>query len=284
MKKLVLSAHLQTKLDRLKKKAGELQYLGSDLSTLENQRIVAIVGTRKPTPYGKTVTEQLAEGLARAGVSVISGNAMGVDVIAQKAALGAGGRVVAVVPSGLDNIYPATNRPHAKAVIENGGTVISEFEAGHVPTRYDFLHRNRIIAALSDLVLIPEAAEKSGSLNTAKHALEMKIPIGAVPGPVTSNLSSGTNKLLKDGAHVIRNADDVLELLGMDKAQQTSLNLQGASPAESAILKAISEGIVEPYEIQIRAGISTTDFQIAVTVLEVQGRLTSTSVGTLRLL
>jgi DNA processing protein len=284
MKKLTLSTLLSTKIDRLNKKVSTLHYIGTDPSLFDSQPIVAIVGTRKPTPYGKAVTEQLADGLARAGITIVSGNAMGVDAIAQKSALQAGGRVISVIPSGLDVIYPATNRTLAKNICDGGGAVISEFGLGHTPTRYDFLHRNRIIAALSDIVLIPEAAEKSGSLNTAKHAFDMNIPLAAVPGPITSTMSSGTNALLKDGAKVVRAIEDVLEILGVTRAKQTSMNLEGNSAAETAVLHAINNGIFDIHEIQTETKLSTADFQMAVTMLEVAGRIKTADVGTLRII
>jgi DNA processing protein len=173
----------------------------------------------------------------------------------------------------------------AEQIIKQGGTILTEFGPGHNPMAHDFLDRNRIIAALSDIVIIPEAAERSGSLNTARHAKEMGVPIGAVPGQVTSSMSSGTNKLLKDGAHIIRNVEDILELLHIDTSQrQMTLNLEGDNDAQTAVLLAVSEGIVDPHEIQIKTQLPATEFQMAVTMLEVQGRLTSTDLGTLRLL
>jgi DNA processing protein len=285
MKKLTLNEQFSTKLNRLPLKVEQLFYMGSDLSEFTDSPIVAIVGTRKPTPYGKTVTEELASKLARAGVVIISGNALGIDVIAQKAAIAAGGSVISVVPSDLNHIYPATNRPFVDKIIATGGTLLSEHESNVQPMAHEFLDRNRIIAALSDIVIIPEAAERSGSLNTAKHAKQIGVAIGAVPGQVTSTLSSGTNKLLKDGAHIIRNADDVLELLNIDKSQQqTSLNLTGDNDAQTAVLKAVQSGIVDPQEIQSETNLSPQDYMTAVTMLEVSGRVTTTDLGTLRLL
>ena len=281
MKELTLTPHLKKKLRRLAKEPEKL-YCAGDPAILEGHTIVAIVGTRKPTPYGKAMTTKLAGDLAKAGVIIASGNAIGVDVIAQKAALDNDGKVISVLPSGLDNIYPATNRRVAEQIRETSGLLISEYKPGHNPTRYDFLHRNRLIAAMSDLVIVVEAAEKSGSLNTAKHAKDIKMPIAAVPGNVTSPMSSGTNALLKEGAHLVRSAEDVLKILGISpSAKQTLLNLEGDDEIQTRILQSISSGIADPHEIQTQANISATEFQVAVTMLEVNGRIATNDLGQL---
>jgi len=284
MKKLTLSNHFKNKLNRLKDKVGPLTYLGADLSEYDNKPMVAIVGTRKPTPYGKMMTEQLAEGLARAGVVVISGNALGVDGIAHSATLLAGGKTISVLPSGLDNIYPATNRQIGLDIVKSGGTLISEYPSDHQPRKEDFLHRNRLIAALSDVVVIPEAAANSGSLNTANHAKQMDIPICAVPGNTTSPMSAGTNYLLKTGGQVVTEAGDILKLLNIDTSQkQTQLDLMGDSPAETLILQKIAAGLTTNDQIQTGSDLSTAEFQTAITMLEVQGKVAQNSLGSWRL-
>ncbi len=283
MKKLTVTDTLQRRLSRLSNPPAELLYKGDDPHILLQCPVVAIVGTRKPTPYGKTVTKQLAEELARAGVVVISGNAMGVDVLAQKAALDAGGKVIAVLPSGLDKPYPAANKAIVEKILENGGALISEYPAGHSPTRYDFLHRNRLIAALADMVVIPEAAKKSGSLNTAKHAKEAGVPIGVVPGNITSHMSSGTNALLSQGVHAIRNAEDALAILGIDTTKQTSLDLVGDNETQTAILNIIKNGVVDPSDIQSTLQLSAVDYHMAITMLEVNKRILITDSGTIQL-
>lgn len=284
MKKLVLNGQFNAKLSRLDVKVGELTYLGADLADYENLPIVSIVGTRKPTPYGKMMTEKLAEDLARAGVVVVSGNALGVDVIAQESALKAGGRVISVLPSGLDNIYPATNRQIAEKIIVSNGTLITEFEPGHVPMAHDFLHRNRIVAALSDAVIIPEAAIRSGSLNTAKHAKAMNIPVFVVPGNATSPMSGGTNQLLKEGARVITEASDIYETLGIKKTnRQTELDLEGDNDAESLVLQAIANGVFDQDSLALETDLSIIDIQTNITMLEVRGRIAQDSLGFWRL-
>ncbi len=278
MKKLVLEGTTADKLSRLSKKVAMLHYVGIDPKRLIEGPIVAIVGTRKLSPYGQQVTEMLSSGLARAGVTIISGNALGVDVFAQKCALEAGGKVIAVVPSGLDNVYPATNRRVADAIVSSGGAILSEYEAGHKPMRHEFLDRNRIIAALSDAVIIPEAAEQSGSLNTASHALKMQIPVYAVPGPITSQLSGGTNALLKNEARVITEVEDILHILNISH-QNSQQSLLGSNEQETAILSAISNGVHDVALLGIQLQLATSELQNSLTMLEIDGRVYQNSIG-----
>ncbi len=165
----------------------------------ERRTAIAIVGTRKPTPYGREVTYQLSYELAKRGVVVISGLALGVDGIAHQAALDAGGTTIAVLPTSIESIHPATHRELARRITENGGALISEYGAGDPVFKTNFVARNRIVTALSDGILITEAAAKSGSLTTANFALEQGRPVMVVPGNITSPMSMGCNNLLRVG-------------------------------------------------------------------------------------
>ncbi len=171
---------------------------------------IAIVGSRLPTPYGRTMTERLAGGLAERGVTVVSGFARGIDTIAHTSSLKSGGRTIAVLGSGIDVIYPPENRELAKEIIKNGA-VISEFPMGCQPERMNFPRRNRIISGLTTGTIVVEAAEKSGAIITANYALEQGRDVFAVPGPVSSAKSRGTNRLIKMGAKLVEDADDVIE-------------------------------------------------------------------------
>ncbi|MBU2591229.1 MAG: DNA-processing protein DprA [Nitrospinota bacterium] len=171
---------------------------------------IAIVGSRLPTPYGRTMTERLAKGLAERGVTVVSGFARGIDTIAHTSSLKSGGRTIAVLGSGLDIIYPSENRELAKEIIKNGA-IISEFPMGCQPERMNFPRRNRIISGLTTGTIVVEAAEKSGAIITANYALEQGRDVFAVPGPVSSAKSRGTNRLIKMGAKLVEDADDVIE-------------------------------------------------------------------------
>ncbi len=173
---------------------------------------LAVVGTRNPSSYGAQVTEQLTRELVRAGFVIVSGLARGVDTIAHRAALRAGGRTVAVLGSGLDFIYPAENKRLASE-IEANGAVVTEFSFGTKPDASNFPKRNRIISGLTLGTLVVEAGQKSGALITAAFALEQGREVFAIPGPITSVRSQGTNRLIQDGARLVQTADDILQEL-----------------------------------------------------------------------
>jgi DNA processing protein len=176
-------------------------------------RSVAVVGARAATGYGEHVTAELAAGLADRGVTVVSGGAYGVDGAAHRAAVGSGGCTVAFLAGGVDRLYPS-GHTELFARMRRDGAVISELPCGASPTRWRFLLRNRLIAAVSAATVVVEAGARSGSLNTANHALALERPLGAVPGPVTSVSSSGCNRLLREsGAVCITSADDVMDMV-----------------------------------------------------------------------
>jgi DNA processing protein len=174
---------------------------------------VAIVGSRRPSPYGEAVAEQLGLDLARAGVIVVSGLALGIDAAAHRGALNGGGVTVAVMGTGVDVIYPSAHTVLAEAILAAGGALVSQFPDGTAPRRHHFPARNHTIAALSDVVVVVEAAEGSGALITAEAALDLHKEVMAVPGSVFSPLSVGTHGLLRDGAGLVQNARDVLAAL-----------------------------------------------------------------------
>ena len=174
----------------------------------------AIVGSRRPSPYGEAVAEQLGAELAAAGVIVISGLAVGIDAAAHRGALLGGGTTIAVMGTGVDLVYPAAHTSLAEQIIASGGALVSQFPDGTLPRRHHFPARNWTMAALSDVVVVVEAAEGSGALITAEAALELNKEVMAVPGSVFSPLSIGTHALIRDGASLVQNARDVLTSLG----------------------------------------------------------------------
>lgn len=178
----------------------------------EDQHSIAIVGTRHPTRYGKLTAERLAFELGALGITVVSGMARGIDTFSHEGALSAGGRSIAVFGSGLDVIYPPENREVMEKIIDNGA-VISEFPMGTGPEKQNFPVRNRIISGLSLGTVVVEAASKSGSLITARLALEQGREVFAVPGSIASDKSKGTNNLLKLGAKLVEGVDDIIEEL-----------------------------------------------------------------------
>ena len=239
--------------------------------------VVAIVGTRKPSRYGVEVTSRIAYDLAKSGVIIVSGLALGVDALAHQAALDAGGITIGVVMDELPDISPKTNVPLAKRMIDSGGAVISEWSKGDNTTfnRASFLKRNRLVSGLADAVIITEAAAKSGTLNTASHALAQGREVFVVPGNITSPLSEGCNNLLKQGATPITCAQDVLEviapnLLPSNKQKQPSL-LFGDTPAETTILQLIASGVRDGEALQQQSKLSAAEFSTALTMLEING-------------
>jgi DNA processing protein len=191
------------------------------------QRSVALIGARAATSYGEHVAIDLAAELSASGIVVVSGAAYGIDGAAHRAALAAGGPTIALLAGGVDRPYPA-GHGDLIARISAAGAVIAEVPPGSAPTKWRFLQRNRLIAALADATVVVEAGWRSGSLNTAGHAVAMGRPLGAVPGPVTSAASAGSHRLLREfGAMCITSADDVRELLGA-ASSATGAALAGA--------------------------------------------------------
>jgi len=191
---------------------------------------LAVVGSRKISDYGKAVTEQIVNELAGSGLTIVSGMAIGVDAVAHQTALKAGGKTVAVLGSGINQIYPATNRNLARQIIESGGAIISEFPLGTPPYKSNFPQRNRIISGLSLGVLVTEATEDSGALITTKYALDQNREIFAVPGDIFRLSAGGPNKLIKLGAKAVTSADEILETLNLQQAKNFKA-AQAVAPA-----------------------------------------------------
>jgi DNA processing protein len=186
-----------------------LLYLRGELRR-EDELAVAVVGSRKTSPYGRWFTEKIGEDLARYGITVVSGMARGIDAVAHKGALQGGGRTVAVLGCGVDVIYPSENRDLFHQIIEHGA-ILSEFPMASPPEGGHFPRRNRIISGLSIGVVIVQASAKSGSLITAGYALEQGREVFAVPGNVGAEGSRGTNRLIKEGAKLVESSEDILE-------------------------------------------------------------------------
>lgn len=186
-----------------------LLYVRGDLKE-EDELAVAIVGSRKTTPYGRWITEKMGQELARHGITIVSGMARGIDSHAHWGALSGGGRTIAVLGCGVDVVYPPENRNLYKRIIDQG-TVLSEFAMGSPPEGGHFPKRNRIISGLSLGVVVVQASMESGSLITANYALEQGREVFAVPGNVGSDSSRGTHQLIKDGAKLVESSEDILE-------------------------------------------------------------------------
>ncbi len=253
--------------------------LGVPLNELLKAPVVAIVGSRKVSPYGKSVTEQLATDLASRGVVIVSGLALGVDGIAQKAAIEAGGKVIAVLPNGLDQIYPASNRELAKQILNTGGAIITEYPAGSEPFKSNFVARNRIVSGLAQALLITEAAEKSGSLHTANFALEQNREVCVVPGNINSPYSAGTNNLIKSGATVVTDVNDVLAAIGLDSRPVKKREIIASNENEYILMHLINDGVFEADELLINSELETDVFNQTLTMLEITGKIKPAGAG-----
>ncbi len=235
---------------------------------------VALVGTRKFSDYGKAVATKIGRDLARAGVTVVSGLARGVDGLAHEAALDVEGQTVAVIGSGLDkpSLYPREHWRLAEAMVERGGCVLSEYPPGVGPERHHFPERNRIIAGVSLAVLVVEAPEKSGALITAYQALEYNREVMAVPGRIFDANAQGTNILLSKGATLVTSAADVGAALGLEmKERKKEITTPKLSDLEQRVLMTLN---VEPQLIDTivtRAALPISTVATTVTSLELQG-------------
>lgn len=231
---------------------------------------VSIVGTRKPTSYGKQVTADIASRLAENGAVIISGLAHGIDGVAHEAAVSAGGTSIAVLANGLDKIYPAAHSSLAKKIVETSGAIVSEYEPGTLPLQYRFLERNRLVSGLADILIVTEASVRSGTMNTVSHALEQGKDVYAVPGPITSAMSAGCNALIAQGATPIVSVDDLLERL-YPKMSLKQTTLLAQTSEEQVILNLISNGIVDGEDIQKQSALGGALFAQTMTMLEIRG-------------
>lgn len=238
----------------------------------EDRWSVAIVGTRRVTSYGRQVTEQTSAYLARNGMTVVSGLARGVDGVAHQTALNNGGRTIAVLGSGLDQIYPPEHRQLAERIIENGA-VISDYHPGTPPDANNFPPRNRIISGLSLATVVVEAGETSGALITATFAAEQGREVFAVPGPIYAPQSKGTNRLIHEGAQPLLDPADIIDSLNLRKVdhyKQATLLLP-VDEIESKLMEILSLEPVYIDEIQAKAGYPVEKVSAALTMMELKG-------------
>jgi DNA processing protein len=237
--------------------------------------MLAVVGTRKSTAYGRQVCEMLTGELALTGLVIVSGMARGIDSVAHQTTLAVGGKTVAVLGEGVDVVYPPENKELYEEIIKSG-VVLSEMPPGHRPSRGTFPARNRIISGLSLGVLVIEGAEDSGALITASAALEQKREVFAVPGPITSPLSAGPTKLLKNGAKLVYRTEDVLEALNLNpkfrkqKLEQEVENKQDLSSEEKTILELLVNENLHIDEIIRKSGLASAQTGSLLSLMEIK--------------
>ena len=238
---------------------------------------LAVVGTRKCTPYGTQVTQEMVGMLARHGITIVSGLALGIDGIAHETTLQAGGNTIAVLGSGINrhHVYPAAHRQLADRIIEKGGAIISEFPPGTLPSKFTFPRRNRIISGLSLGTLVIEAAEKSGALITSSCALDHGREIFAVPHPITSKTGMGPNKLIKEGAHIVTSAEDIIDILNLRELETYTQNKQiiPDTPVEAKLLKYLSREPSHVDALTKASGLTSSEVNSTLTIMEMKGHV-----------
>lgn len=236
----------------------------------------AIVGTRRCSPYGKQATLDFSGNLSDIGITIVSGLAPGIDTFAHRAVVERRKRTIAVLGTGIDekSIYPKENIQLAKKIIEFGGSLISEYPPGTRGTNFTFPQRNRIISGLSRGVLVVEAKEKSGSLITAKYAFLQKRKVFAIPGTIYSLNSLGPHKLIKQGAKLVENVDDILEELNLTNLKSQHQGEMGdGTPEENLILNTLKEESLYIDKIIEKTKLPAAKIASTLAILEIKGRV-----------
>jgi DNA processing protein len=258
-------------LGRLADRPQQLRVRGD----LGDRRRVAVVGTRLSDPYGDQLAREISLGLVRAGVTVVSGGAAGIDGVAHRAALEAGGHTIAVFGTGIDVAYPSEHGDLFDEIVASGGALVSELPDGAPPTQWTFPRRNRIVAALSEAVVVVRAGLRSGALITASLARKLGVTVFAVPGDVRERLSVGPHALLREGARVAEGPEDVLCALGIGVAAEPGqLEFPGATaPAGDAgrLFAALRREARHADELAREAGLDPGPAAAALLTLELEG-------------
>lgn len=239
----------------------------------EELKFLTVVGSRKHSSYGKMVCEKLIEKLAGYPIVIVSGMALGIDSIAHESAIKAGLKTIAIPGSGLSEkvLYPKSNFKLSRKILESGGCLISEFEPDFKATNWSFIQRNRIGAGMSDAVLLIEAEEKSGTLTTARFAIDYNREVLVVPGNISSPTSKGTNNLLRDGATPITKSRDILEALGIKEIKNEEKEIIKDLPEEELL---IYKSLKEPKskdQLSEELKKEIEEINILVSMLEIRG-------------
>jgi DNA processing protein len=250
-------------------------YCRGNLGLLNEKCLVSIVGSRKASSYGLRCTRKIARQIAERGVVIVSGLALGIDAEAHRGALEAAGKTIAVLGTAIDCLYPRTNEQLALSILDNDGLIISEYPVGAPYNNYNFPLRNRIIAGLSQITIVTEAAEKSGSLITACLAGEYNREVFAVPADIDKITNSGANQLIKQGASVLTSTDDILNIFGL-LLEEREVDLD---PDELKVLAAISAGDGEFDKILKMLSVSSQQLNVILMKLELKNVIASSVDG-----
>lgn len=263
--------HFPDQLKHIDPALKQIFWAGRDPSEWIALPKVAIVGSRKASAYGRTVTTRLSSELAGQGVVIVSGLALGIDSIAHQSALNAGGCTVAILPTALSDIYPASHYGLAVQITEQGGTIITEYSPEDVIYKENFIARNRIVSGLADVLLITEAALNSGTMHTARFALEQGKTVMSVPGNINQPGSEGCNNLIKSGAIPVTTSDDVFFALGVKPDRRSAKSKEGLSRSQKIILELIAAGYSDQEDLALSAKLTGPQLASALTGLELAG-------------
>lgn len=238
-----------------------------------DNKLLAVVGSRKFSFYGRDMCEELIAGLANYPITIVSGLALGIDAIAHHAALRAGLQTVALPGSGLDRkvLHPHSHVNLAEEIIENGGGLLSEYDDTFPAGSWTFVRRNRIMAGMSHATIVIEAEKKSGTLVTSRLATEYNRDVGAVPGPLTSPTSDGPHMLIRLGAALIRNSDDILELLGLESGKQHALFDTDDLTSEEKVFIEILKNPCGRDELVRRSKMNISQANAILSLMEIKG-------------
>lgn len=254
-------------------------YLRGKLPDMEKFKLLCVVGPRKYSSYGKEVCQKLISGLSGHPIVVVSGLALGTDAIAHEAALDAELITIAVPGSGLDwsVLHPKTNHNLAKQILKKGGAHICDYENDFKATIWSFAKRNRIMAGLSHATLVIEAAERSGTLITARLAMEYNRDVMVVPGPITSHNSFGSNALIKDGAMPVMSSADILQALGLErKTESESVKRENLSESERKVVELLTVEPLTKDELMQALEMPASQANILISSMELKGLIKET--------
>jgi DNA processing protein len=254
-------------------------FVRGEVSALSG-RMLSVVGSRRVTRYGRLVTKNLVAGLVRAGFRVVSGLALGVDGLAHQETLNSGGVTVAVLGSGVDEIQPRTNLKLAEAILARGGAIVSEYPPGTIARAGFFPMRNRIVAGLSEGVLVIEGAKRSGSLITSLLGLDYNREVFAVPGEITNQLSQAPHFLIRQGATLVRDVQDIFsQLAPLEGEVYENKALQISDQVQQQIWDALREGSLSVDELVVKLGVDAATVLSGLSILEVGGYLEEVGEG-----